>query len=445
MNNTSVLSSGRLNQIAIFLKRDTVSLQDYFKIAELITREHFASPLNASTALQRFVFVCKDINTCKVNALGAGASVSRVNTLTTLIANYFVKETSDIPSITTLVDEAIRTSNLSTSQLSTWILPKLLIVQNHLKSLDVIKDWFKSIDVPSVTMLASQYDEIGELRDATNQMFKELMQLRTYGVKPCAFEDGLFQSKNNYWVYMPASFFAVNPALNSNDTQMKTWVRLFEETLVSIVNVDSDKDLKTTDLSLGRVEMLGRAFRSYAAFGIGQNGELYLPDSPGIVGVKLPALRANLAPIYEVVRMNAIMRLYDLIVPLVIVNKEPSLPFVKRMLGLGRRIGSLDPQLILRRVRILFDSRPQVIEALEQEVEQSILETKPLEDKVKKTIPWFVRRLPKGYKASAEAKRLARQHLGRELKEGETFVREHTRNEGGQEQKMHTAKVKNRN
>jgi hypothetical protein len=124
------------------------------------------------------------------------------------------------------------------------------------------------------------------------------------------------------------------------------------------------------------------------------------------------------------------LRLWDLVVPLIRVRQTPQLMrskngWIERMTHISDP--SITPDLILPRIRLIEDHSAEIRNELTEEVDAADIETSHRIGH--HNVTDHVRHLPLGKKASPEAVSRAILH-GITLHEGETYVRKHERGSG---------------
>jgi len=203
-------------------------------------------------------------------------------------------------------------------------------------------------------------------------------------------------------------------------------VELMEKNCLAGVNITAERELtKASDIGYGGL-VTGLSVNSYAAFSLNFSGELSGFTSSGETNLRHAFAQRGQSELYELLKANATFRLYDLIVPLIIHQKYelPAFPQRKKFLGLLSPAINFDPKLYLRRIRTIFDKRLEITEGLEAEINAAII-GRPTLTKRDHDVICHIRTLPEGYRASEKAKRLAKEVLNYDLKEGETFVSQH--------------------
>lgn len=266
-----------------------------------------------------------------------------------------------------------------------------------------------------------------DLPQVNTDIAGELAALRRYGVKPAIYKDGLLQGPKESWILAPTP--VVTPGITG----------------IAVLSSATDlANLGYHPVDTGGIrEAYAMDLKAAVAFEISAAGNLYLRSGYEAIDVGEMMAAMQMSDTYECLRIIQLLRLYDLIVPLEVVRKLPAWPTaspLRIVTRLTRGVLSLSPDLILRRVRAL-ENPNLLIKLLDQEIEAAEHDTalrSPRKTRRHEVVS-FVRRLPDGRHPTPEARQRARDEIGIELADNETYVRQHERGTGDKI-RSHTAR-----
>jgi hypothetical protein len=280
--------------------------------------------------------------------------------------------------------------------------------------------------------------KLGREIDSVNHVFTELIEMRKYGIKSAAFKENIISEPSDYWIYHSSDIFT---SMYDNSKRTTEWQILKKDEMLAQKNLASVSICNKRNLELSRIkttldngeETFLVGTNSKAGFSLNFSGELSIMNSVANMDLRQAFNNGGKSDLYEMVRANAIFRLYDLIVP-VYVEKAYSVPrFPEKGLveTLFSKNTKFDPMLYLSRIRILFNNLANINKELEIEYEDSV-NTRPSHVlKREHDVVYHIRKLGNGYQPSERARNLAKEIMNYDLKEGETFVCGHTRGKGG--------------
>ncbi len=264
--------------------------------------------------------------------------------------------------------------------------------------------------------------------DVSDEVAAELAEMRRYGVKPSFFQDGMMHRPNEAWVIMPPPNFVEKS--------------LLALTALSLRSELSDLEPKAQIMPDG-MEASIFPMRAMLVMTINRDGHLS-QGTNGYAGISTQEIlrSAGQEEWYETLRLMQLMRLYDLVVPIESVATLPTWPQQSpgRILsGLVKKVAKLNltPDLILPRLKLLQNSH-LLHEQLEREVDLAIDDTRERALMHRHDVVDHIRHLPVGKSPTPAARERAREALGIELTDHETYVRPHKRG-AGDEIKSHRA------
>lgn len=421
--------------VAFLMRKGAPEVTEIAVLAERIFN-HYLKGQNIPSALYTFLAITLTIDAVKVAAIGLKADTRTMNTLIHLIAEYFVRHTPVTEADTRFVNEA---SEKFRTGADSWFYPKVLTFGGLLTNKFQTAEFVRGIRFRGPAWLLEMMEEkisnaVGNLQETSRYMISELARLRRYGVKTSFFQDGILHPPRHAWFFM--DYLEV--------TQLFYAFRGLAKPLaiISLAERSSITGAKPRIVKerfgYAAIDKLDFGFGNCFVWVIDAEGELHSFPSYGILPIRGVFAEEGRECLYEVIRAAQILRLYDLVVPIEVVRTMPPLPRPK--LGILQRSAMrvlrgrplpFTPDLVLPRVRAL--ENPQLlVEGLEREVEQADEETLRRSNRTlrRHEVVAHIRRLPEGHHPSARAKQTAREELGIELTENETYVRKHERGEG---------------
>lgn len=397
-------------------------MQKCQELAKKISDYYFRSD-DDDYIINIFINIALAIDTIREKFIGHNKEIDRVNFFINLIGEHAsAKLTGNKRTELKLNTLAAKYETGSTNFIGMKIKNLHGTVHNTNNLLDYYEGISKSL-VPSINAFGKER----ELKPATEQVFSELLSLRTYGVKTSAFQEGILAESGHFWIFSPTGLIYRDlDEEMSNNWQFRKRIELMEKNCLANVVIAPERELaQTGKVSFGG-SVTGFTLNSNAAFSINFDGELSSFASIGETNLKEAFAKRGQTELYELLKANATFRLYDLIVPLIIHKKYelPNFPQSKKLLRLFNSPATFDPKLYLRRIRTIFDKRREITDGLEAEISSALI-NRPTLTKRDHDIICHIRTLPEGYRASQKARRLAKEILNYDLKEGETFVSQH--------------------
>ena len=410
--------------------------------------DHYMKGKTFEVALQTYIDLCWTIDIVKVATIGVSAPINRSNTLMQAIAMIFAREAyldyGQLGSIKELVKSAEDSSGLTS-----WFLPKLSTLRDNVTRAQQA-DWLAatlSVDPRfgdgALTLVQESAAEAG--RQAT-EMIHELAVLRKYGVKSSFFQDGMLHDPLYAWVFMDfhdiGLFFSDWGEFRTSSSLAVAG--LAERSSLTKIGVEP----KESRQGMSWVRGVRLSFDAQAIMTIDSEGELDVSFGLELMPMRKFFVHRENEALYEFLRYAHALRLYDLVVPLVTVEKmpQPAVPkgTMERLKNLFSRKHLINPDLIVPRLRTL-ENVDDLVRELEIEVEQADKETaeRAKRELVRHDVVYHVRRLPKGKHPTMEARERAAEY-GIVLAENETFVRPHERGKGELQGRVHRAKARQR-
>lgn len=400
-------------------------------------------------ALQNYMNVCYTIDGVKSKTIGKAAPVNRSNMLMQAVAAYFAAD-MDKSEKNMVTLQSLKRLSADGAGTETWFYAKLISLEGF--ALEVERaEWLAShIAVyPTLGQLAKDLVEENAAqaaKDATN-MIHELTVLRKYGVKNSFFQDGMLHSPSQAWVFM--DYHEIRQLIAG-------WADFIPQQFSFISLSDRDSLVEGIGVlpsvkKVGISEIFGAqtTFGGHAFMALDTEGELDASYGLGLLPVRQFFERHNNMAVYEYLRFAQAMRLYDLVVPIMTVEKMPMpMPtppidggLLSRIKNVLKKKQLLNPDLLIPRLRSL-DNVDLLLRELETEIEQAEADTVKRSREISRhEVVWHIRRLPPGKKATPEARKRAEAH-GIVLAENETYVRPHERGKGELQGVVHQAKAR---
>lgn len=404
-------------------------------LAEKISITYFIGK-DEDEIIDNYIFVASEISRIRDRIAGRDREIGKVNLFVSLVcehAAYLIAGNERIEK--KLIALTAKELEISGNSYSAIKLKNLMYKVQHANTLLNYFENNYSRLTKSIDVFNDEYLSKGQ---TTNEVFSELLNLRKYGVKSSAFKEGIVSAPNDYWIYNPADFLLAeyDNTCREIEWQSKKMAAQSAKKRIASITVNDSKSIELSPIpykTVNGIETHAISIHCMADFALDYNGELCIPHTHIEKNLRsLFEVRGHLE-LYELIRANAIFRLYDLIVP-AFVNQKYSVPRFSEPNLVQRLIGStanFNPMLYLKRVRTLFDKLSEIKEGLEREVNESLISKPSQALKREADIICHIRKLPEGYKASEKARTLAKEVLNYELKVGETFVCNHLRNKGG--------------
>lgn len=412
----------------MYRNRDTGS-KKIIDLAQRIVNEFLVSHKSFASALTAFLDLCLTIDQIKVEVLGATGRTKVSNCLMQMVATHWVGRSHHTWDDWRLVEKL--TEQLPMAGDFSWYYPKVHTVAGAIGNKIQTEEFARSIEIPSSTrqLFDRLQQEMGDVETGVREMMDELHAKRKYGLKPSYFQDGLFHRRDQAWVILGTHEFE----------KLDDPFELYANCIAQVILTEKSKIASLES----RIRLTYGA--NYQKFEQDVGVEptfVWLTDRLGELCI-VPGGGMSVRDIfrqqdkeleYALVRFANTLRLYDLLVPLVVVESCPELPNQESSGLIGSLFGDgknkrvqrlLDPRLIIPRLRKLRDNPEELVRLLEQEIEEDIERTR--RKKRRHEVTAFARRLPKGHKASPTAQVLAAKE-GIVLEEGETCVKRHERN-----------------
>ncbi|MCX6740313.1 MAG: hypothetical protein NTZ49_03740 [Candidatus Parcubacteria bacterium] len=416
---------------------DTVQADNF---AEKIFQKYLRDK-NFKEALQIFLDLAISIDIAKKLTIGPNGSTRNSNFIIQIIAAYFARRISYTEQdLTYLKAFSAQLESLETEE--NWFFAKTLVLQEYMERIIGARLYIKGLKIlnPQLFMELSA-KALPDLAQDLEATMKELTILKRYGIKTSFFQDGVLHGINEVWVF--TDYRDIIAATSFKILEGKPLALVSLATIAAMKNPLSLKvrEVVTSD---SKVTLAGYELEGFLSWSMDEKAEFDASSGLGLLPVREIFSQAQKSDIYEIFRLTQVMRLYDLIVPLTVVEQMPKLPRVesstlKNIVNRFRTAARpLNPDLLVPRIRTMENPR-HLIEELEKEVEIAEQETKKRTHCHHEVID-FIRRLPQGYKPSARARALAKEHLGIELADNETYVKKHERGKGSSNAGVHQAK-----
>ncbi|MBM3229684.1 hypothetical protein FJZ26_04600 [Candidatus Parvarchaeota archaeon] len=375
------------------------------------------------------------IDKLRIETIGAGAPSTTFNDITTYLILYFLRGV-DIDRATfdgldqlglQLRDANCSIKIISRSDMLSVFAGNLCQARIYASSLS-IADGSQQLEA-----MLKQFPDLDLL---SSQLVTEMNELRKFGLKTSYFQDGIMNPSGHVWLFMdPQDIPTLNPtSVAESEIKNGTAARIFMAQRTSIIGsklTKIEQEFRPDGSELQRY--IAFNFTTGLNISLGKDGELDCSTGIGILPLREIFEKAGKETEYSLFRLSQIMRLYDLVVPLSIVSKTPSLPATSivgdLVPAIARAKKIATPQLLLPRVKFLTEQRPLLASEGELEVEQAAKETEKRTCRRATEVAGFARRLPKNYKVSKQAQKEA-EKAQVPLEEGETFVKKHIRGTG---------------
>ncbi len=435
-------------EVARLVRRGNPEAAEADALAERIYG-HYLRGKPVHLALPLFLAIAFKVDEVKTHTIGTKAGTRTENALMQLVAEHYALETPvSLADVKFVEDEA---KKLRTDA-SSWLYPKATILGALLMSKFNTVELARNIRFRGPAWLTRSIDELigkvaDDLRETSFSMMQELSNLRRYGVKTSFFQDGMFHQQSDAWFFTDFTGLG-SQTFNMSASRMTTRPLAF----VSLASRASITGIipRVVKYDFGKAKMnsIDFGFDPHLIWTIDDRGELFNSPSSGVLSVRKLFAGEGREEFYEIMRFSQVLRLYDLVVPIEVVQTMPTLPRLTG--GLVRRIVTgfikgrempFTPAIVVPRLRAL-ENPQHLVEELEREVEQADEETirRSREAIRRHEVVAHVRRLPEGHHPSAEARRVAREELGIELADNETYVRKHERGTGEPVNGPHRAK-----
>lgn len=383
-------------------------------------------------AFQRLFDLESRINTihfrAKKDAISKTRADAKLNSVQShMIARVAMEYALEIPDayINRLdLQSASLSSTTNVDQIDNWYYPKIAQVAYETKAHRWIRGWIKRLSERVGPAVRGRGEEI---RQDADEVWKQVIADRAYGIKNCFFESPLFHSDGHV-------FYVIDRSLGFGDPLQREFLPPDIEAVIGIGEKPAfGKSLQPqrTDIQIGKVV-------KYYRIDVGDVHTLNAVTTGGDIRTNVANLYSlreafqaeGNEELFDLLRLFTFMRLYDLTARAVEVDKLPSIEQLEReiarnrtgLLRLGRKVKPFDYKtLLLPRVKPMVQE-PEIIPS-QTDTENS---EKPQQFVDRHKVTWFVRRLPQGYHASETAKQYAQEH-GVSLRDNETIVREHYR------------------
>ncbi|MEI6528953.1 MAG: hypothetical protein WCN88_00920 [Candidatus Falkowbacteria bacterium] len=409
--------------VRTLLGADIWLMQKCEDLAKKISDYYFTKKTDEDYLIDTFVKIALAIDSIRNKHIGLNKELDRVNFFVNLIGEHLAYKLSGYKH----TEKKLNTlaAKYGDNQ-ADFIGVKLRTLHQHIFNTNNLLDYYESIANNLVPAIES-FQKEAVLKPATAQVFTELLELRKYGVKTSAFQEGILAKPGNFWIFSPNDYAYRELAPEfSKQWQVRKRLELMDKNCLAGITISTQRELlKVKDLYTNGV-MTSFTVDTSAAFSLKFDGELSGFNTAGVCDLRSSFERRGQSDLYELLKANATFRLYDLIVPIIIHKKYelPSFPESRKFLGLFSTSGNFDPKLYLQRIRTIFDKRLEIRDELQVEINSAMLNS-PAINRREHDVICHIRTLPKGYRASAKAIKLAKEILNYDLKEGETFVSQH--------------------
>ncbi|MFZ2803823.1 MAG: hypothetical protein WA001_01225 [Patescibacteria group bacterium] len=406
--------------------------------AQQIVDEFLRNP-DFSSSMNMFVNICFTINEVKVRTLGLQRVSFPANNLLQLVGSMWIARA---PVSWVEYEMTLNVAqHFRNDEELLWYFPKIHGVSQSIY-LKLGTEGMVRAFHPSNEALRF----IERLRDSGHDpdalcrtVVDALHERRKYGVKPAYFQDGLVHAPPQAWLILDTDEVRsreMDP-LGLNRGCM-AWFALANKS--DIIGLDTRP---RTEDGLPTL-LLGLEFPTYFQWFLDREGEFHMQPN-GSMPVRSVYRAAGKEDEYSLVKLVNILRLYNLTVPLRIVEElsETTPPYDASggSHDPGIRPPSLlDPRLVLQRIRRLTENPESLTQAFDEEAGRD--EERTLRRIGRHDCVGHARRLPAGHRASPRARNLAAQE-GIVLEPNETYVQKHKRGEGNEAQRPHRAVRRN--
>lgn len=388
------------------------------------------SGLSYHDAFQRLFNLFARINSIhfgtRKGALSKTRSDAKFNSIQShMIARLALDRAMEVPD--SYVDKlTLQAASLSSKDgvdsIDNWYYPKVEGLANEINASKWTRGWIKKLSERVGPAIKGKEDEI---RQDAEEVWKQVVADRAYGIKNCFFGSPLFFNDSHVFYVMDRSLGLEDPLLQ------KEYLPSDIEVVIGIGERPKGMtpQLQVSDIKIGNTI-------KYHRIEFGPLHTICAVTSGGDIRTNVTnlfSLRESFEAegnvgLFHLLRLFMFMRLYDLTARAVTVNKLPSIGRLEGeiarnrtgLLRLGKEVKPFNYKtLLLPRIKPIADEPDPTPQTLDQneEVQRFV-------DRHKVT--WFIRRLPDGYHSSETAKQYALEH-GVTLKEQETIVREHFR------------------
>lgn len=410
------------------LRKSVVSRTEILDTARVIMGEHIRSK-DVPGFVQEYMDVCCSIDEAKIRVKGH-AGISHIgNSLMTHVAGLWL-EAARVTEVDSDFVLAL-SERIKADPVGVWMVPKLHYVQRTISQM-LRMQWFaKSISLnPQARYLLDRLEvAVGRSIDRTvDEVLEALHENRDYGIKPAFFSGGIKPRKEHVWLVTDTDLHMLD-ALGMC-SGVFAWFLLTEPKFIRSTESYYEEFRPSEAPGVG-MNLAGPDVLSHVGLLMDRSGGFYV-DQHRIISAEEVFRSLDKGREYSVFRLMSILHLYDLTVPIKIVNKLPKLPtggFISRVFGNDPVEEILNPKLLIPRMKELFGNRSQLVEALIREMEEGERLTRQRALRRHECID-HVRLLPSGKKASPGAIRRAHE-AGIKLASGETFVRKHERGSFG--------------
>ena len=415
--------------VARLMRQRAKSAGHYHRLAEKI-HGRYLEGIDFMPGVKILLDIATSVNDIKVATIGVKSPADAANFLTHLVMAMFLRQAeigaNDLARLKELSSEleAAKTSE-------SWYWPKVRIIHNLAEGIRDTELYAEFVSASLSPLVETALGVFPDIDQRIREVMAELLNLRKYGVKSCYFQDGILHRADQAWVF--ADFHELesrmNPLYRQTEKHLAAIV-LTKRAEIEHLRVSRDQINVGSSLLLS----VGFDFKGMS-WAVDYNGELDISGSTSLISVRDIFRRTGKEPLYELVRMMHVLRLYDLVVPVDVVRKMPPLPQqkkgVRRLLGKVRPARIAAPELLVPRLRQL-ETIQRIIAELERECEEAdkaTIERAPRELRQHEVVN-HIRQLPAGHHPSAKARERARRELGIELRDNETYVCRHIRGQG---------------
>ncbi|MFA5106642.1 MAG: hypothetical protein WC506_06830 [Candidatus Micrarchaeia archaeon] len=442
-------------QVASLMRKKEPLPEDIVKTAKMIHAAYRQA--DRVEALKTYLALTLAIDETKRETIGLNAPATYSNMLSTYLASCFANEIMpDQKFIDSIADFEKRMAleikpgvNLEYVR-GGWFIPKTILFraacQTKLAAIEVAD--LISIQAPSLAVegLLKAFSNPAEIN---SQIFSEIRAMQKYGVKTVVFRDGLLNVAGFDWIFSETMFKPTGDRMTDFSARahfrdVQACISLVKRGVKpsELFNVNNLKYSARSQLNFTSIDGLMTAY-------IGSDGEIGLSAGPGVSPLRDIFAAQGRGELYDYFHFVQLMRLFDLVVPVVQVAKMPVLPSEPSAVGKILQASGISKKprdyidILLPRVRLLESHSPDVLADLIKEVEVSETETIKRVHKphAEHTVIGFVRPLPQGYKPSKRARELAFENLnGYVLQDNETYVKTHKSGKGPAKDAFHKAR-----
>lgn len=411
--------------------------RELVELARALFEAHIGESRPFEQATLAFLSVCYAVDDVKVKTIGRAAPTETSNLIQTLAGEHLVARTNWDDSDIRSVDGLAELFGKSGSSLDRWAAVKLSMLREAMTQVRDTRAFAEqarllkpfAVPAPVIQHFSDVVTGVGQL---VRDLMEQLLELRRYGIKSSILDGGGLSREDAALVIWDFHDFSSGVLPSSSDTIAQIALATSASQITTIV----PEYVPGGDGSM--IDRILLPFPAAFSWAFKKNAEFELGGTRlGVLPVRSIFKKAGKEWYYECIRLQAVLHLYDLIVPLTKIRELPaSSQLFRSPTGIGKILAILKPSkssvadLILPRVKLL-EARASVESDLQEEVERAEEDTRQRALR-KHDVVEHIRKLPRGHRPSPMARHLALQTFGIVLAENETFVRKHKRGSGSE-------------